>query len=197
MTVERIEMYVLEDLRAPALQLHVRPGAGACCALFGWDVSPPLIDEGPPAIAQAVFATALLRCGTLAFLAEPVSHAGQLRRPPRPVLAATDRFDRALALFSSTASWGQQQQAGFVFARGALPTLAPRLITAVLDARDASLSSLDLPEHVIALVLPAVDGDYLELVARSPSVREAMRDAVASECTLRGIPFSARPDLPV
>lgn len=66
--IEKLAVYVVDPTQVCELQLHARPGAGAYCALFGWDVAPPSVDAGPPMILETIFAAALVHCGTLAFL---------------------------------------------------------------------------------------------------------------------------------
>jgi hypothetical protein len=104
---------------------------------------------------------------------------------------ATRDLERARGLFTEM-SWPQQHQVGFVLREGRLPSLTRRLVSDVLSAKDASIGVLGLPEEVLALALPAVDGDYLELVAREQSTREDVRAAVAAECERRGLPFGSR-----
>lgn len=73
MTTE-LAVYVSEDVYKPELQLHVMPGHGACCLLFGWDVPASRVDSGPPEVLGEMFAAALTRCGTIAFLDIPDHH---------------------------------------------------------------------------------------------------------------------------
>lgn len=213
MTPERITVYALDTPARASLQCHVRPGKGAFCALYGWDAAPPPIDAGPPARVEEVFAAAVVRCGTLAFLALPdripprtgwdtgrdgswlripPSLADRVRRRRPPSIFATTSPDHARLMFSGPVSWSQQHQVGFLLRAGRLPVLDRRLIAHVMAARDASITSFGLPDDVIALALPAVDGDYLEIVARDDSTLTTIRSAIAGECERRGVTVESR-----
>lgn len=211
---EHLAVYAIDDVNAPELQLHVQPGPGAHCVLFGWDASPPLIDAGPPPILEQAFAAALVRCGVLAFLHGrtrflrqrgwfligadhwlrlPRTLVDRLRRNPQLWVTATSNAERARALFDDGMTWPLQAQLGLLVPQGQLPTVTRQLVEDVLGARNAPIDALRLPDGVIALALPGADGDFLEVVTRSPATRDAIRSAVASECDQRGVPFSIRP----
>jgi hypothetical protein len=218
MTKEPVSVYVIDDLRVPQLQLHVRPNIGVHCSLYGWDVTPLLVDEGPPPILQDVFAAALVRCGTLSFLATPSrlpSHSGWfaagdehwlrlsptpsdwLRHRRPPWIMATDNPEQARALFAGTPSWGNQHQIAFILKKGQFPILTRRLVVDLLGARDAVFADFSVPNEIMALALPAVDGDFLEIVAPEKSTREMIRAAIADECSRRRITFSSRQTLQI
>jgi hypothetical protein len=73
-----------------------------------------------------------------------------------------------------------------------MPIFDRRLLVDLLGARDVPLRTLELPGEVIALIFPAVDGDYLELVARETATRDAMRAVIVDECGHRRVSFSVR-----
>jgi hypothetical protein len=199
------------ELQRRELQLHVCPGPGAFSKVFGWDVVPPPVDAGPPPVLETVFATALVRCGTLACLTDsgpPASsvprhgwaqvgedHWSRLSptlvdrflRPP-PWMMATRDPERARTLFTGM-SWDQQQQVGLVFRGDRLPHLTWRFVRDLAGARNARIEDLAIPQEVALLALPAVDGDFLELVARERSTLEFAHSAIAAECERRGIRF--------
>ena len=213
MTTERIAVYAVDTPPDPMLQCHTKPGGGAYGALYGWEMEPPPVDAGPPPLVEEVFAAALVQRGTLAFLAEretpspqpgwtvanegswlriPPTLADRLRRRPPPWIFATSSADHARRMFSGSVSWGQQHQVGFLLRPSRLPVLGRRLVIDVLRARDLSITTLALPDDVIALVLPAVDGDFLEVVARNESTWEAIRTAIIVEYNRRGVAFHVR-----
>ena len=215
MSPERVTVYVVDEVAAAELELHVRPGTGARCALYGWDVVPEPVDAGPPTQVVDVFAHALAKVATVAFLDAPVPEVrddgwqlvggdqwrrlaptlGQRLLGHRPLaLVATRCAERLRALFGGEVSWSQRLQAALVLGDGPLPPITRDQVVAVVEARDADLAALPLPVGVTALVLPAVDGDYLELVGRDPAVVAAIRAAVATECAQRGLGFEARTD---
>lgn len=213
MTTERVTVYAIDATSNRALQRHVVPGEDAHCDLYGWHVEPPAIDAGPEAPVEEALAAALVRCGTLAFLADPDRRPGssawtmaiegswlqiqptlfdRVRRRLPPWILATRHAEPARQLFSGAVSWGQQHQVGLLLRDGALPILGRQLVVDLLGARDAPICELGLPDEVIALVFPAVDGDYLEIVAREASTRDAIRGAIADECGQRGLSFDVR-----
>ena len=102
---------------------------------------------------------------------------------------ATRAPERARTLFTGSVSWSQQHQVGFVLREGRLPTLTRRHVVDVLAARNSTLSALGLPDEVLALVLPAVDGDFVEVVARDHAIERAMHLAISEECERHGVPF--------
>ena len=106
---------------------------------------------------------------------------------------ATRAPERARKLFTGSVSWSQQHQVGFVLREGRLPTLTRRHVVDVLAARNSTLSALGLPDEVLALVLPAVDGDFVEVVARDHAIEQAMHLAISDECERHGVPFGTRP----
>ena len=209
-----LAVHVYEDVDDAALQLHVRPGPGAHCALFGWKLPPTHIDAGPAAALAAAFAAALASCGTLAFLetpsprrrrvlgwftdggdawlAVPASLGDRLRRRPPPWFRATDSAERAGRLFDGSISWDQQAQVGLLLRRDSRPLLDRSLLRSVIHARRIDVAELQLPGDVLALALPAVDGDYLEIVARVVTTRDAICHAITAECARRDIPCEAR-----
>jgi hypothetical protein len=215
MTTE-LAVYVSDDVHKPELQLHVMPGHGACCLLFGWDVFAAHVDSGPPDVLGEMFAAALTQCGTVAFLDIPdrrLSGAGwlvemrdswlaiqstlldRLRRRHPPWIRATNDPEHARRIFNGNVSWSMQAQVAVVLKQkkqDKLPLLERRLVQDLVSARDVEIGSLRLPEEVAALALPGVDGDYLEVVTRERSTRDLVRTAVERECGKRAIPFSAR-----
>jgi hypothetical protein len=120
----------------------------------------------------------------------PTLYDRVLRRPLSSIMA-TRSAERARSLFSE-GGWSQQQQIGFLLREGQLPMLTRQLVVTVLDARNVGINELGLPEEIVAVIMPAVDGDYLHTVAREQSTQDAICAAVAAECESRGIPFGAR-----
>lgn len=215
MSRRQVEIYAVADVVAPELQLHVRAGTGASALLFGWSREPEPIDGGVPAAVVDIFAHALARNGPVAFLhaAVPAARDGvwqevageqwlrlsptlvQRVRGHRPVaLVISRRAERLRELFSGDVSWSQQLQAGLLLREGAAPAISRAHIEALVTARDAAFSTLPVPAEAAALVLPAVDGDYIEMVASSAHVLASLRAAVATESTRRGVLFQERTD---
>lgn len=201
---------VAEDVPAPGLQLHVRSGAGAYNAVYGWEPSP--IDAGPPPGVDEMFASALVRCGTVAFLDVPEQRTRRrgwfhdvesswlpvhgswldwLHRRRPPWIRVTDNAACAHRIFDGSVSWDMQAQVAFVLIRGARPSFDRNFIWKLLCARDVPIGDLNLPAEVLALVLPAVDGSYVEIVVRDPALRQHIRDVIAAECDQRGILFGS------
>jgi hypothetical protein len=213
MVSQKLAVIAAYDISDPRLQLHVRPGRGAYCALFGWEAEPWPADDGPPELVEQVFATALVTCGTLAFLDVPAQRTSKTAWPSAhgdswlpikaalwdrvtcrkpPWVVATDAPARARTVFNGDVNWCRQSQVGFLLQRGRFPRLDRDLILKLLTRRYLELDAIDLPDGVVALVLPAVDGDYMEIVTLDAVQRDLIRDAVANECSHRGIPFSVR-----
>jgi hypothetical protein len=198
-------LYMVHDVRDPRLALHVRPGHSVRHAVFDWDVVPPPVDAGPPSAIAAVFAEALAETGRVAFVDTPIvklpEHAwhavggdawlplARRFREPRAALVATRDPARIRTMFSSIAIWSQQNQAGFVLRDGALPMLSRPQVERVITARDVAFDQLALPDEVRALVMPAVDGAYIEVAARDDRMFDHLRDEVAAACRARGIAF--------
>lgn len=208
---ERTILWVAEDVLAPELQLHVRPGAGVACALFGWDVTPVPIDAGPPQLVEEILAHALVHEATVAFLHPemaprsstwesregdlwlhlPAGLVDRLRGRVASTLVATRRPERARDLFDC-AGWSLRAQVGLLLPEGTPPIFGGELLRRALDANNVAFEELQMPAAIGALVFPAVDGDYLELVARTPALRSAVREAVRRECEARGVVFEVR-----
>jgi len=207
-------IYVVRDAWSPDLQLHVRCGPGSHTALFGWDVEPPPVDAGPPPLVEGLLARALVAVGPLAvlsvgraqstegwsadgedrWLALGRSLGDRIRGLPPLALVATRDATRARTLFSGDLSWSQQAAAGYLLGDGEWPPVSRALVARVMDARDADLADLALPDGVRALALPAVDGDYLQLAASDPEAIDAVAAALSAACADAGVPFEVRAD---
>lgn len=211
MTAE-VAIYSLYDVQGANLQLHIARLPDTFTAVFGWDALHH-VDGGPPDSAIDIFAESFVASGTVAFLDVPenvksgpgwtrVANDSWLaiphtlmerisaRRPPW--VRATNSAGVARRIFQGAVSWEMQTQVAFVLKRDALPEFGRDLVRDLLCARETPLVQLHLPDEVLALVLPAVDGDYVEVASRDPIVREAIRTAVAAACKERGIPFEVR-----
>jgi hypothetical protein len=134
--------------------------------------------------------------GDRAWLRIPPSAGDRLGRRLPPWILATDRADVAGQMFGGRVSWSQQHQVGFLLRPGPLPMLGRQLVLDLMAARDASIAALALPADVIALALPGVDGDLLEIVARAESTRAAIHAAIVRECGGRGVAFRDGPPGP-
>src|SRR5262249_9035976 len=107
-------------------------------------------------------------------------------------LIATRDPVRIRSLFSSIASWSQQAQAGFVLRDGPLPMLSRSVVERVVTARDAVLTDLNVPQEGRMLVLPAVDGDYIEVATSDERLFESLRATTVAACLRRDLLCESR-----
>lgn len=212
-----IELRFTPEPRDPAWEL-AGTGAGARVGLLGWVLDAPRIDAGVPekvarivtrascrqhllifhhrlAIERAAPRTWTAVPGGWACVLEPPVIKRLLRKPGLPLVATSDP-GRAEDLFNAEAfSWELRGQIVLLSPRGSPP---PPLSYAQLDdARSRKRiddARLGLPAAIEGLVLPGVDGDFVELLAFEERLWRTLPEALAEECANSGVAWSVVPE---
>jgi hypothetical protein len=133
--------------------------------------------------------------GGWACVLEPPVIKRLLRKPGLPLVATSDP-GRAEDLFNAEAfSWELRGQIVLLSPRGSPP---PPLSYAQLDdARSRKRiddARLGLPAAIEGLVLPGVDGDFVELIAFEERLWRTLPEALAGECAKSGVAWSVVPE---
>jgi hypothetical protein len=193
-------------------ELHASPSRSYSSALLGWRSHEHPIDAGVPSDLAAVFARALCEFGMTTFLhsgsAAAVEHDGSWHRteldqiacvlkPPlwdrvrgRPILSflRTARPSIVETMFDDGYyQWTEKNQIAFLSRTDTFPPrLDYRTVIKVLEAQAEDLSWLAKLECP-CLVLPAVDGDFVELIFFDEPSRRRLQETLEESCGNRGI----------
>jgi hypothetical protein len=203
-----LELRFVRDPRNPCWELWPA-SPGSRVGLLDWLLDEDPIDAGVPEDVAELIARALCRTHRVSFLDPRADDSdleqwipaeegwtrvlqpsllGRLTRRPRFPLACTGDPDRAAELFRTERfSWDQRAQL-IVMSRssGPPPELSYAQIEAILGGESIGRVQLALPPDVEAIVLPAVDGDYAQLIALEEVHRKRIVDDLASECAQAG-----------
>jgi hypothetical protein len=195
----------------PEWRLHVRPGNGAHVALVGWKTRRPSLDAGVPAEVARLVARAICREAQVTFLDASSFDAGAVWEPIgdgwRRVVATPTRVTSggarafpltctanpkiAAQLFADDEfQWVLRAQMGLLGCPGDPPPAVDHAaLRTVLQAHNASLTEWALRWSIPGLVLPGVDGDFLELVAFDDGFAARLHDALVAECHAAKVPW--------
>jgi hypothetical protein len=206
-----VRLAYARELTEPEWRLHVRPGDGAHVALVGWKTRRPRIDEGVPAEVGRLVARAICREAQLTFLDSSSCDAGVAWEPvdegwrrvvPAPLrlgsggarafpLTCTADARVATRLFADDDfQWVLRAQLGLLGRLGAPPPAVDHAaLRLVLQAHNASLTSWAEAWSIPGLVLPGVDGDFVELVAFDDGFATRLSDALVAECSAARVPW--------
>lgn len=199
------------DVTEPEWRLHVRPGDGAHVALVGWKTRRPSLDAGVPVEVGRLVARAICREAQVTFLDsssmeagvawEPVA-AGFRRVVPAPLrlgqsgmrafpLTCTADAKVVARLFADDDfQWVLRAQMGLLGGLGDPPPAVDHgALRTVLQAHNASLTEWAQTWRIPGLVLPGVDGDFLELVAFDEGFAARLHDALVAECHAARVPW--------
>jgi hypothetical protein len=188
-------------------------GAPGTRALLGWVTDAKTVDAGVPQSVAALLSRALCRCVMLTFLWQPhngssaaepwkpsgkgnVKHLkpGLLERargnPPFTLLATSDPAVAENLFYNEKFSWELRAQRVFFSPIEVLPDLDYRHVSTVFNWA----SNLDVVRHfrgtnVVGMLLPAVDGDFAELLVFDEVQWPSLQQALSQECAAQGIDF--------
>ena len=212
-----IELRFTPEPRDPAWQLSAA-GAGARAGLLGWVLDAPSVDAGVPEKVARIVTRAACRQHLLIFhhplaiergaprtwtavpggwacVLEPPAIKRLLRKPALPLVATSDP-GRAEELFRAEGfSWELRGQRVLLSPRGSPP---PSLTYAQLDGAPSRKrigdARLGLPADIEGLLLPGVDGDFVELVAFDERLWRSLPEKLAGECANSGVAWSVVPE---
>ena len=205
-----IELRFTPQPRDAAWELS-EAGAGARVGLLGWVLDAPNVDAGVPPKAAGIVARAACRQHVLIFhhrvaiehgahrtwidvpggwtcVLEPPTIKRLLGRPALPLVATSDPA-RAEELFHSEGfSWELRAQTVLLFQAGSPPpSLSYVMLEDALSGRASARPRLGLPADIRGLLLPGVDGDFVELVAFDEPLWRTLPAELASECAKSGV----------
>jgi len=182
-------------------------------ALLGWVSGTQAVDAGVPAAVATFLSKALCGRFTLTFLrhfanlpahpkqwqafgASSVKHcrAGLLDRMlgnPSFTLSAThDPLAAECLFYDEKFSWELRAQRVFLSALGVLPYLEYRHVRDIFNwSRPMNVISLLQNTQVLGLMLPGVDGDFVEFCLFEERHWQSLQDALAQECATSGVEF--------
>ena len=206
-----VRLAYARNVSEPEWRLHVRPGEGAHVALVGWKTRRPSLDAGVPAEVGRLVARAICRVAQVTFLDSTILDAdvawqavpgGARRLLPAPLraggpgaraypLTCTSDPQVAARLFADEEyQWVLRAQLAILSAPGTPPPAVdhPALRT-VLQAHNAQLTEWAKTWSIPGLVLPGVDGDFVELVAFDEDFAARLHDALVAECREACVPW--------
>jgi hypothetical protein len=206
-----VRLAYARDVTEPEWRLHVRPGDGAHVALVGWKTRRPAIEAGVPTEVARLVARAICREAQVTFLDSSSVEAGVAWEPtasgwrrvaPAPLrlgrgdvrafpLTCTSDAKVAARLFTDDDfQWVLRAQMGLLGRLGGPPPAVDHgALRTVLQAHNASLTAWAETWSIPGLVLPGVDGDFLELVAFDDGFAARMHDALVAECSAARVPW--------
>jgi hypothetical protein len=180
-------------------------------ALLGWKTRRPSLDTGVPAEVGRLVARAICREAQVTFLDSTSAEAGVAWEPddagwrrvvPTPLrlgasgprafpLTCTAEPKVAARLFADDDfQWVLRAQMGLLGCPGDPPPAVDHAaLRVVLQAHNASLTDWAQKWSVPGLVLPGVDGDFLELVAFDDAFAARLHDALVAECSAARVPW--------
>lgn len=195
----------------PGRDLHARPRPACRIALLGWRTSEVPVDAGVPVDVVHVISRALCRLGMVTFLHSPkhldmqktdswhgasggyecllkASPLDKLRGYPDFLLLCTSEPSLVERLFDQTAfQWVLRSQVVFVSPHSIPPqSLQHSDIVLALEGRDADLSSTFRKKGITSMLLPGVDGDYVECVVFDNSAWIDLQERLKEECLVAG-----------
>jgi hypothetical protein len=200
-----VELRFVRDPRDPCWELWPA-SPGMRTGLIDWLLDESPVDAGVPLDVAQLICHALCRSRRVTFLdpraeEEPVSAEwsaepegwtrvlqptllGRMSGRPRYPLLCTEDPQRAAELFSiERFPWPQKGQIALLSrAAGPPPDLGHAQIDAIFRREPIGRIQLGLPADIEALLLPAVDGDYAQLIALEEVHRKRIIDDLASAC---------------
>jgi hypothetical protein len=200
-----VELRFVRDPRDPCWELWPA-SPGMRTGLIDWLLEDAPVDAGVPPDVAELICQALCRSRRVTFLdpraEETTSPAwsagpdgwtrvlqptlfGRMSGRPRYPLLCTEQPERAAELFSTEGfSWVQKGQIALLSrASGPPPELGHAQIDAIFRREPIGRIQLGLPADIEALLLPAVDGDYAQLIALEEVHRKRIIDDLASACS--------------
>jgi hypothetical protein len=193
---------------------ELRPvGPAARIGLLGWITDAPQIDDGVPHEVARVIARAACRSCLVTFLhplpeqqapstwqpiprgqgcvVKPPPLKRALRRPTFPLIATGDP-DLAESLFYADGfSWELRGQMALLFPTGsAPPPVTYDALEAVFGGEPIDRDHMQLPAGLLGLLLPAVDGDFAQVIALDEPFWLTLPEMLAEECRRAALGWS-------
>ncbi len=198
--IDRIVIIAPGSLPALAADAHfaTTPGADVVTGTVTWESATPSVDAGVPAWAVGVLARALCADHCLSFLVAPSDAAeGPLMKPSlldrargarsMGLISTTDAAQAEAMLDDSTSAWMYRNQVGLLSAREAPPPQVDYATLAGLIRARGLTRWPDLDAAVRGLVLPAHDGDFMQVAFREPQALAAWFARLAEACSAAGV----------
>ena len=212
-----IELRFTPEPRDPDWELR-GGGAGARVGLLGWILDAPRVDDGVPERVARIVTRASCRWHLLTFLhrlavergapatwitipggwacvLEPPTIKRVLQKRAFPLLATSDPALAEELFRAESFSWELRGQMVLLSPGGSPPpSLSYVQLEDAFRRRWIDHARLGLPADILGLLLPGVDGDFVELVAFDEGLWRSLPEELAAECGNAGVGWSIVPE---
>jgi hypothetical protein len=200
-----LELRLTKNASLPAWHLR-GGGAGADVGLLGWVMDRAPVDAGVPTEVAGIVVRAVCRSQVLTFLyplavqqaesstwtrapwgwacvLRPAAFQRALGKTTFPIIATSDPATARELFRADGFDWDLEGQIVLLSAAGsAPPSLDYDHLERLFGNAPLNRAATRLPKEFTGLLVPGVDGDFLELVTFDDAVSQVVSDAIALEC---------------